>query len=105
MQPVMKSIALAGAERQAQLLVTLSQPTGSLSAPGKRQLKTQAGAETTAGRAVIEYSGESSVVVVAAADSDTDAKVEVVDAARARELRVRTRKVRSPMGIEKIIVD
>jgi hypothetical protein len=105
MQPVMKSIALAGAERQAQLLVTLSQPTGSLSAPGKRQLKTQAGAETTAGRAVIEYSGESSVVVVAAADSNTDAKVEVVDAARARELRVRTRKVRSPMGIEKIIVD
>ena len=105
MQPVMKSIALEGAERQAQLLVTLSQPTGSLSAPGKRQLKTQAGAETTAGRAVIEYSGESSVVVVAAADSDTDAKVEVVDAARAGELRVRTRKVRSPMGIEKIIVD
>ena len=105
MQPVMKSIALAGAERQAQLLVTLSQPTGSLSAPGKRQLKTQAGAETTAGRAVIEYSGESSVVVVAAADSDTDAKVEVVDAARAGELRVRTRKVRSLMGIEKIIVD
>jgi hypothetical protein len=105
MQPVMKSIALEGAERQAQLLVTLSQPTGSLSAPGKRQLKTQAGAETTAGRAVIEYSGESSVVVVAAADSDTDAKVEVVDAARAGELRVRTRKVRSLMGIEKIIVD
>jgi hypothetical protein len=105
MQPVMKSIALAGAERQAQLLVTLSQPTGSLSAPGKRQLKTQAGAETTAGRAVIEYSGESSVVVVAAADSDTDAKVEVMDAARARELRVRTRKVRSLIGIEKIIVD
>jgi len=93
MQPVMKSIALAGAERQAQLFVTLSQPTGSLSAPGKRQLKTQAGAETTAGRAVIEYSGESSVEV--AIDPDMVIEVVAEDAARAKELSVRMKNARS----------
>ena len=68
------------------MFVTLSQPLGSSSPPGKRQLKTQAGADFTAGRAVIEYAGESSVVVEVAADpvSEVVTEVEAADAARAR---------------------
>lgn len=48
----------AGALRHAQSFVTSSQPDGSASPMGIRQLKTQEGCDMTAGRAVMEYSGE-----------------------------------------------
>jgi hypothetical protein len=52
-QSVKKSRTSAGAERQAQFSVTSSQPEGSASPIGIRQLKTQEDADMTAGRAVI----------------------------------------------------
>ena len=95
MQLVRKSIASAGAERQAQFSVTSSQPEGSARPMGTMQLKRQLGAEATTGRAVMEYGGELSVEVVIAAepvidmdiDIDIDIESEVDDAARARQLR------------------
>jgi hypothetical protein len=93
MQLVRKSIASAGAERQAQFSVTSSQPEGSARPMGTMQLKRQLGAEATAGRAVMEYGGELSVEVVIAAepvidmDMDIDIESEVDDAARTRQLR------------------
>jgi hypothetical protein len=85
MQLVRKSIASAGAERQAQFSVTSSQPEGSARPMGTMQLKRQLGAEATAGRAVMEYGGELSVEVDM--DMDIDIESEVDDAARTRQLR------------------
>ena len=50
---VRKLRASAGADKQAQSSDTSSQPEGSASPMGMRQLKTQEGADWTAGRAVI----------------------------------------------------
>jgi hypothetical protein len=100
-QPVRKSITSAGAERQAQFSVTSSQPEGSARPMGIMQLKRQLGAEATIGSAVIEYGGELSVEVVAAADSvidrdvNPDVDAEVDDAASARELSLRRKNARS----------
>ena len=55
-QLVRTSRALAGALRHAQPLVTSSQPEGSASPIGIRQLKMHDGADWTAGRAVMVYS-------------------------------------------------
>ena len=52
-QSVRKSRTSAGAERHAQSSDTSSQPEGSASPIGMRQLKTHEGADWTAARAVI----------------------------------------------------
>jgi hypothetical protein len=61
---VRNSRTSAGAERHAQSSVTSSQPDESASPMGIRQLKTQEGADWTAGRAVMVYSGEVDVSTV-----------------------------------------
>ena len=63
-QSVRKPAASMGAERQAQLSVTSSQPVGSARPMGIRQLKTHGFCDTTAGRAVMEYGGELSTEVL-----------------------------------------
>jgi hypothetical protein len=98
MQSVRKLRTSAGAERHAQSSVTSSQPEGSASPMGIRQLKMQDGADSTAGRAVMVYSGEVDVDSAALADVDMDVsliepdmsvelELEVVATARAAKLR------------------
>ena len=67
-QSVKKLRTSAGADRQAQFSVTLSQPEESASPIGIMQLKRHEGADSTAGRAVMLYSGELSTLVDIAAD-------------------------------------
>lgn len=95
-QSVRKSRTSDGAERHAQSSVTSSQPDGSASPMGIRQLKMQEGADSTAGSAVMVYSGE--VEVNAAAledmsivliDDDMSIELEVEGAATARPTTVR----------------
>jgi hypothetical protein len=96
-QSVKKSRTSAGAERQAQFSVTSSQPEESASPIGMRQLKRHEGADCTAGRAVILYSGELSTLVDIAADmSMLEDDDEVVLAERTRDV-VKERMVRSFM--------
>ena len=111
-QSVRKSRTSAGAERQAQSSVTSSQPDGSASPMGIRQLKMQDGADLTAGRAVMVYSGEvevgaaALVMSIVVDDPDMSLMVEVCAPARltiARKLRsfiiteaVRREKVNRP---------
>jgi hypothetical protein len=69
--------------------VTSSQPEGSESPRGFKQLKTQAAAVIAAGRAVKLYSGE---VDVAAADSSLADEVDVEDCPRASVAREKRAK-------------
>ena len=62
-----------GALRQAQFSVTSSQPEGSASPIGIRQLKTQGACDFTAGKAVIVYGGE-----VSTDDEDAAADIELL---------------------------
>jgi hypothetical protein len=102
-QPVKKSRTSAGAERQAQFSVTSSQPEESASPIGIMQLKRHEGADCTAGRAVMLYSGELSTLVDIAADiAMLEDDEEVVLAERTRDV-VKERMARSFM-IEGAIV-
>ena len=100
-QSVKKSRTSAGAERQAQFSVTSSQPEESASPIGIRQLKRHEGADWTAGRAVMLYSGELSTLVDIAADiAMLEEEVELME--RTRDV-VKERMARSFM-IEGAIV-
>lgn len=95
-QSVRKSSTSAGAERHAQSSVTSSQPEGSASPMGIKQLKIQDGADLTAGRAVIVYSGEIDVEAASIVDMDMELiapdmslALEVEAAATARRAKVR----------------
>jgi hypothetical protein len=94
---VKKSRTSAGAERQAQFSVTSSQPEESASPIGMRQLNRHEGADCTAGRAVMLYSGELSTPVDVAADiSMLEGDDELVLAERTKGV-VRERMARSLM--------
>lgn len=104
-QSLKKSRTSAGAERQAQFSVTLSQPEESASPIGIMQLKRHGGADCTAGRAVMLYSGELSTLVDIAADIAMleDEEVEAVLEERARDV-MSERMVRSFMIRGAIVV-
>lgn len=94
MQSVRKSRTSAGAERQAQSSVTSSQPEGSARPMGIRQLKIQDGADFTAGRAVIVYSGNVEADAAVLADIEMllinmSIDLEVEDCAMVRLAKVR----------------
>jgi hypothetical protein len=100
-QSVKKLRTSAGADRQAQFSVTLSQPEESASPIGIMQLKRHGGADCTAGRAVMLYSGELSTLVDIAADiAMLEEEVELME--RTRDV-VKERMARSFM-IEGAIV-
>jgi hypothetical protein len=109
-QSVKTSRTSAGAERHAQSSVTSSQPEGSASPMGIRQLNMQDGADTTAGRAVMVYSGEVDVDAAALADMDIvliepamSIELEVEVAATARPAKVR--RLRSFMMRAAVILE
>jgi hypothetical protein len=64
-QPVSTSRTSAGALRHAQSFVTSSQPDGSASPMGIRQLKMHDGCDVTWGRAVMVYSGDKEDIAAA----------------------------------------
>jgi hypothetical protein len=70
MQLLSTSKASLGALRQAHSFVTSSQPDGSASPIGIRQLKIQEGCPVTAGRAVIVYSAAEALAAAMLADVD-----------------------------------
>ena len=94
MQPVSTSRTSAGALRHAQSFVTSSQPEGSASPIGIKQLKMQGGCDIIAGRAVMVYSGEVEVDAIVLMDVsliETDIDLDVDDWAITRDMRDRTR--------------
>ena len=92
-QSVSTSKTSLGAFRHAHSFVTSSQPDGSATPMGMRQLKTQEGCPVTAGRAVMLYSAAETfaVAVLAIIDTllieDVDVSLDVDDWLIARETR------------------
>jgi hypothetical protein len=94
MHPVSASRASAGALRHAQSFVTSSQPEGSASPMGIRQLKMQEGCDVTAGRTVMVYSGEIEVdtaVLMGMSLIEIDMELGVDDLAWARGMKSKRR--------------
>src|SRR5271169_546323 len=96
MQLVITSNASAGALRHAQSFVTSSQPDGSASPMGIRQLKMQEGCPVTAGKAVMLYSAAEAFAVAVLAEIDVS--LDVDDWAMPRAIR--QEKMRSFMVVD-----
>lgn len=86
-QSVSTSKTSLGAFRHAHSFVTSSQPDGSATPIGMRQLKTQEGCPVTAGRAVMLYSAAETFAVAVLAIEDVDVSLDVDDWLIARETR------------------
>jgi hypothetical protein len=105
MQPLSTSKTSPGALKHAHSFVTSSQPDGSASPIGIRQLKMQEGCPVTAGRAVMVYSAVEAFGAAMFVDigvlliEDMDISLDVDDWPIARAIR--ERKMRSFMVVVK----